>query len=150
MSIERNDFKIPYNIIICPATSTDLSAPPTLSEYELFGGPFISVPLVRGMAELYMPRAEDRASALGSPRSMPDEVARQFPPTLIVVGSVDPLRSAGELLGEKLQGQGVDCSVVVGYGQLHDAIVAEGTRRGATSQALLTMIVGEIKQRFGG
>lgn len=150
MSIERQEFKIPYNVIICPATSTDLTVAPTLSEYELFGGPFISVPIVRAMAQNYIPRAEDRASALGSPRAMPDEVAAQFPPTLIVVGSADPLRSAGELLGEKLQGQGVDCAVIVGYGQLHDTIVAEATRKGPTPSAILTLIVGEIKQRLAG
>lgn len=150
MSIEKKEFKIPYNVLVAPVTSTDLSAPPTLSEYELFGGPFISVPILRGMAQNYVPRAEDRASALGSPRSMPDEVARQFPPTLIVVGSADPLRSAGELLGEKLQGQGVDSAVVVGYGQLHDSIVAEATRNGATPRALLSLIVNEIKDKLTG
>lgn len=150
MSIERNEFKIPSNVLICPVTSTDLSAPPTLSEYELFRGPFISVPILRGMAGNYLPRAEDRASALGSPRAMPDEVARQFPPTLIVVGSADPLRSAGELLGEKLQRQGVDCAVVVGYGQLHDTVVAEATRNGPTPRALMTLIANEIKERLAG
>lgn len=150
MSIERNEFEIPYTILICPATSTDFSAAPTLSEYELFGGPFISVPIIRGLAEYYMPRAEDRTSPLGSPRTMPDEVAARFPPTLIVVGSADPLRSAGELLGEKLQGQGVDCTVVIGYGQLHDTVVAEGARNGPTPRSLMTLIASEIKARLTG
>lgn len=150
MSIERDEFEIPYNILICPATSTDFSVAPTLSEYQLFGGPFISVPLIRGLAENYMPRAEDRASPLGSPRTMPDEVAAQFPPTMIVVSSADPLRSAGELLGEKLQGQGVDCTVVIGHGQLHDTVVAEGARNGPTPRSLMTLIASEIKERLAG
>ncbi|KAI3391133.1 hypothetical protein diail_7918 [Diaporthe ilicicola] len=149
MSIERQEFKIPSNVLIAPPSSTNLDAPPTKSEYELFRGPFISAPILRAMAQNYMPRAEDRASPLGSPRSMPDEVAAQFPPTLIVVGSADVLRDSGLLLGEKLQQLGVDCAVVVGYGQLHDSVVTEGVRDGPTPRALMTLIAGEIKEWHG-
>lgn len=148
MSIERKEFEIPFNVFICPITSADYNAPPTLSEYELFGGPFISEPILRGMAGFYMPREEDRASVLGSPRSMPDEVAAQFPPTLIVVGSADVLRDAGKLLGEKLQTQGVDCAVVEGHGQLHDTVVSEAARQGPTPKALMTLIASEITARL--
>lgn len=148
MSIERKDFTIPFNVLICPITSTDTNAPPTLSEYELFQGPFISLPILRGMADYYIPRAEDRVTALGSPRSMSDELAAQFPPTLIVVSSADVLRSGGELLGEKLQGQGVDCAVVVGHGQLHDTVVSEAAREGPTPRALMSLIASQIKERL--
>lgn len=150
MSIEKQDFTIPSNVLICPITSTDQTRPPTLSEYELFGGPFISEPILRGMAALYMPRAEDRASALGSPLYMPDDVAARFPPTLVLVGSADVLRSEGELLGERLQRQGVEAAVVVGYGQLHDTVVSEAARGGPTPRALMTLIASEIKQRLTG
>jgi len=150
MSIEKKDFTIPFNVLISPITSTDTNAPPTLSEYELFRGPFISVPILRGMADFYIPRQEDRITPLGSPRSMPDELAAQFPPTLIVVSSADVLRSGGELLGEKLQGQGVDCAVVIGHGQLHDTVVSEAAREGSTPKALMTLIAGEIRQRLAG
>lgn len=148
MSFERKEFTIPFNVLICPQSSTNLDAPPAKSEYQLFRGPFISQPIVREMAANYMPRAEDRASALGSPRSMPDDVARQFPPTLILANSVDVLLGAGELLGQKLQAQGVDCAVIVGYGQLHDSVVTEGVRDGPTPRALMTLVAGEIKERL--
>lgn len=150
MSFEKKDFKIPFNVLISPVTSTDTSVPLTQSEEELFGGPFISVPILRGMADNYIPRAEDRVTPLGSPRSMPDELADQFPPTLIVVSSADVLRTPGELLGEKLQTQGVDCAVVTGHGQLHDTVVSEGARDGPTPKALMTLIASEIKQRLLG
>lgn len=150
MSIERKDFTVPFNVLISPITSTDTNTPLTQSEKELFGGPFLSVPILRAMADFYIPRAEDRVTPLGSPRSMPDELAAQFPPTLIVVSSVDVLRSGGELLGEKLQGQGVDSAVVVGHGQLHDTVVSEAAREGPTPKALMTLIASEIKQRLTG
>jgi acetyl esterase len=150
MSIEKKEFKIPSSVLISPITSTDATAPLTASEQELFGGPFISVPILRAMADYYIPRQEDRVTPIGSPRSMPDELAAQFPPTLIVVSSADVLRSGGELLGEKLQGQGVDCAVVVGHGQLHDTVVSEAARNGPTPKALMTLIAGEIKERLAG
>ncbi|POS75138.1 hypothetical protein DHEL01_v206472 [Diaporthe helianthi] len=148
MAIEKRDFKIPFNVLISPITSTDTSKPLTQSEEELFGGPFISVPIIRGMADNYIPRAEDRVTPLGSPRFMPDELAAQFPPTLIVLSSADVLRTGGELLGEKLQGQGVDCAVVTGHGQLHDTVVSEAARDGPTPKALMTLIASDIKQRL--
>lgn len=103
---------------------------------------------MRRAIKYYMPNKADRDSALGSPRDVPDSIAKQFPPILIVVSSADPLRTDGALLGQKLQKLGVDCAVIQGDGQLHDTVLAEETRNGPTPKVLMGIISSEIKARL--
>lgn len=104
------------------------------------------MPLIRRAIKIYIPNEKDRTSELANPRFISDKTAKQFPKTLIITSSADELESEGKLFGEKLQQNGVDCTVLRGEGQLHVTVVFEGTRNGPTPQVLMALIAGQISE----
>jgi acetyl esterase len=105
-----------------------LTDPETRSEFLFFDGPVLTMQFARDTIEDYIPNVSDRTSELASPIKISAAHAKLQPPTLIINGSVDILRSGGSSFGEILQQQGVECVVLTGHGQLHDSEVWEATR----------------------
>jgi acetyl esterase/lipase len=77
---------------------------------------------------------------------MTKEEAAHQPPTLIVVGSADPLRSEGAQFGRLLESSGVPCAVVEGKEQIHDTVLLKATRNGPTPQPLMKLAAIQLKK----
>ena len=122
--------------------TTDRDTP---SEFQYFNGPFLTVPFLRKAIDEYIPDPDDRVSELATPRNISKTHAAKQPPTLICNAAVDVLRDDGILFGEILQNAGVDVSIVTFHGQLHDSVVFEATRQGATPRSEVGLITAQLK-----
>ncbi len=104
-AIDARDHNLPapvHQLLIYPAVGTDLTTP---SYNELAS----AVPLNRAAAEWYLAHATRSAADLRDPRLNVVGAAdlHGLPPTTIVSAQIDPLRSEGEALAQRLQGLGV-------------------------------------------
>jgi len=131
--------------MVSPVTDTITSGRDTKSEFDFFNGPFLTVPSMRQTIDDYIPNSADRTNELATLRNISMAHAKKQPPTLIINSAVDPLRDSGILYGEILQRAGVDCTIVTGHGQLHNSLVFEGLRGGATPKAMVRLIAIQIK-----
>jgi acetyl esterase len=119
------------------------------SEFEFFAGPIITVPFAKKTFSIYVPDAHDRNDELAAPINISASHAKLQPPTLIINSAVDLLRSEGNLYGEILQKNGVDCAVLTTHGQVHDSEVLEATRTGPTPRASLRLVARSLVEAFG-
>lgn len=58
------------------------------------------------------------------------------------------MRDDGILYGEILQRAGVDVAIMTSHGQLHDSVLFEAVRAGATPQAAVRLIAAQLKAAF--
>jgi acetyl esterase len=58
------------------------------------------------------------------------------------------LRDDGILYGEILQKAGVDVAIMTSHGQLHDSVLFEAVRAGATPRAAVSLIATQLKAAF--
>lgn len=135
--------------MISPVTDTITSDRGTKSEFEFFNGPFLTVPSTRKDIDDYIPNPDDRTNELATLINISVAHAKKQPPTLIINSAVDPLRDSGILYGEILQRAGVDCTIVIGHGQLHNSLVFEALRGGATPKAMIRLMATQIKDACG-
>jgi acetyl esterase len=119
------------------------------SEFEFFTGPIITVPFARKTFSMYVPNAHDRKDELAAPINISASHAGLQPPTLIINSAVDLLRSEGNLYGEILQKNGVDCAVLTTHGQVHDSEILEATRTGSTPRASLRLVARSLIEALG-
>lgn len=141
---------IAYQVLISPVTDTVTTDRDTSSEYRFFNGPFLTVPFLRKSIDAYIPDPDDRKSELATPRNISAKNAANQPPTLILNAAADPLRDDGVLFGEILQNAGVDVTILTGHGQLHDSIVFEAVRNGATPRAMVRLIAVQLREALKG
>ncbi|KAF3037377.1 hypothetical protein E8E12_007379 [Didymella heteroderae] len=137
---------ISYQVLISPVTDTVTTDRDTPSEFKYFNGPFLTVPFLRKSIDEYIPDPDDRVSELATPRNISSKNAAKQPPTMICNAAVDPLRDDGILFGEILQRAGVDVSIATFHGQLHDSVLLEAVRQGATPKAEVRLIAAQIKR----
>lgn len=140
---------ISYQVLINPVTDTVTADRETPSGYQFFDGPFITAALMRKSIAEYIPDPDDRTSELATPRNISPKNAVKQPPTLILSASADILRDDGILFGEILQKAGVEVSILTGHGQLHDSVLFEATRPGATPKAMMRLVAVQIKDALG-
>lgn len=99
------------------------------------------------MIETFIPNKSDRETALGSPLThLPDDVVSKFPPTIIFLSAVDPLVDEGVAFGQRLQGLGVDASVIKAEGQMHAFCLVKALRNGPTAQAVLELAALKLQR----
>lgn len=145
----QKNITIPYNVFINPVASLDFLSAPTLSRYECWDGPYLTVALQLKFGNEYVTDAVDRTSELASPMNVSNETASYFPPSLIITSSADLVRDEAEIFGQKLQQAGRDVSIVRTDGQIHDTVLLQATRNGPTPKMIMTLIAAELKQRLG-
>ncbi|KAF2245700.1 alpha/beta-hydrolase [Trematosphaeria pertusa] len=149
-STRKPTIPIQYQVFLSPVTDTVTSDRDTPSEFRFFNGPFLTVPFMRKVIDMYIPTPKDRTSELATPQNISPEHAKKQPPTLIINSAVDPLRDDGLLYGQILQEAGIDCTIITAHGQLHDSSVLEATRKGPTPRTLVLLVATEIKNRLIG
>ena len=71
----------------------------------------------------YTASAEDRSCITASPLRADTDCLKCFPPTMIINGQADVLRSEGEAFGERLRCAGVEVTAVRVQGTIHDFVM---------------------------
>lgn len=71
----------------------------------------------------YTTAAQDRRQITLSPLCAGKECLSRFPPTMIINGQADVLRSEGEAFGEKLRRAGVEVTAIRVQGTIHDFVM---------------------------
>lgn len=77
----------------------------------------------------YTACAEDRNQITASPLRADVDCLKCFPPTMIINGQADVLRSEGEAFGEKLRCAGVDVTALRVQGTIHDFVMLNALDR---------------------
>lgn len=77
----------------------------------------------------YTACAEDRNQITASPLRADVDCLKCFPPTMIINGQADVLRSEGEAFGEKLRCAGVDVTALRVQGTIHDFVMLNSLDR---------------------
>ncbi len=136
----QKSIPIVFQVLFSPATNlTDIFADPTRSETVFANGPLLTLASLKKFIPDYVPSAKDRESILASPVLMNKTQAARQPPTMVIVGDADILRTEGEQFAKLLQQSGVKCGLVKAEAQVHDSAVWEETRKGPTAHALVLM-----------
>ncbi|KAH7018390.1 alpha/beta hydrolase fold-domain-containing protein [Microdochium trichocladiopsis] len=126
--------KIGQLVLLYPVTDTHSKS----ETYKTFrDGPYLTEKTMDWMIEAFLPKKEDRATALASPLTFaPDEVLAKFPPTTIFLSGADPLIGEAEAFGHRLQKLGVDTAILKAEGVVHDYVMLEPLRHAATPRAV--------------
>lgn len=77
----------------------------------------------------YTSSMEDRNKITASPLRAGKDCLKHFPPTMIINGQVDVLRSEGEAFGEKLRCAGVEVTALRVQGAIHDFVMLNALDR---------------------
>jgi acetyl esterase len=138
-----------YQVLFHPAILNFAAERQDRSEFEFFAGPIITVPFAKKTFSIYVPDVHDRDDELAAPINISAAHAKLQPPTLIINSAVDLLRSEGNLYGEILQQNGVDCAVLETHGQVHDSEILEATRKGPTPRASISLVARSLVEALG-
>ena len=147
LSLERKlPAKVDQLVLWAPVTVTHKK----LASYKTFkDAPFLPEASMDWMISSFIPNKEDRETALASPLThLPDNLLAQFPPTIILLSTVDPLLDEGVAFGYRLQTNGVDASVVKAEGQIHAFCLVKALRDGPTAQAVIEMAALRLRKIF--
>lgn len=92
----------------------------------------------------YTGSCEDRNQITASPLRVDVECLKAFPPTMIINGQADVLRSEGEAFGEKLRCAGVDVTAVQIQGMIHDFVMLNALDQTNACRAAMDVSVGWV------
>ena len=133
-------------MLLYPVTDTHTKT----ETYQTFrDGPYLAEKMMDWMIAAFLPRPDDRRTALASPLSFaPDEVLAKFPPTTVFISGADPLIGEGEGFGHRLQALGVDTAILKADGQIHDFALLEPVRGSGTARAVVQLAALKLRQAF--
>jgi acetyl esterase len=143
---QRNlNIKIAHFVLFYPLVITEI--PKRTQTYTTYhDGPYLLVDTLDWMIDAFLPNQEDRKNSLTSPLWYASkETLAKFPPTTIFVSGADPLVDEGLLFGQRLQEAGVECVIIQAYGQIHDYVMLEPTRKSATAKAVVELAALKLK-----
>lgn len=95
----------------------------------------------------YTDSCEDRKQITASPLRAGVDCLKCFPPTMIINGQADVLRSEGEAFGEKLRCAGVDVTAVQIQGTIHDFVMLNALDRTNACRTAMDVSVGWVNRR---
>jgi len=142
-AIENSSPKIKVQILMWPVTDASMD----YESVKLFGQDrFLTEPLLRWMAELYISKPEDARSIYLSPILASTNQLKGLPPTLIAVAENDILRDEGEAFGRKLDEAGVDVTTVRFNNAIHDWGMLNGLADTPETKALIRLSAATLKK----
>lgn len=100
---------------------------------------------------LYYPvtsSCEDRNQITASPLRADMDCLKGFPPTMIINGQADVLRSEGEAFGEKLRCAGVDVTAIQVQGTIHDFVMLNALDQTNACRTAMDPSVGWLDTDF--
>lgn len=98
----------------------------------------------------YAPSAEDRNRITASPLRAGVDCLKCFPPTMIINGQADVLRSEGEAFGEKLRCAGVDVTALRVQGTIHDFVMLNALDQTNACRAAMDASTAWLNRGDGG
>ena len=91
-----------------------------METHTAYDGYLLTAQRLQDFVNNYTTSRKDFESPAAWPLKATDEMLAAFPPTLIIVGQCDPLRSDGEALFQRLRRLRVEgCSMIMRYGEVH-------------------------------
>jgi len=142
-AIENNGPEIKVQILMWPVTDASMD----YESVKLFGKDrFLTEPLLRWMAQLYISKPEDAKSIYLSPILASVDQLKGLPPTLITVAENDILRDEGEAFGRKLDEAGVDVTTVRFNNAIHDWGMLNGLADTPETKALIRLSAATLKR----
>jgi len=94
----------------------------------------------------YAPCPKLRNQITASPLIASTEYLSHFPPTMIINGQADVLRSEGEAFGEKLRCAGVDVTALRVQGTIHDFVMLNSLDQTAACRIAMDASIGWINR----
>lgn len=120
MSIMRNGPRIQKLLLYYPVTNACFDTP----SYRQFAeGYYLYREGMKWFWKQYTTSMEDRDQITASPLRAGMDCLKCFPPTMIINGQADVLRSEGEAFGEKLRCAGVEVTALQIQGTIHDFVM---------------------------
>lgn len=94
----------------------------------------------------YTDSCEERNEITASPLRAGSDCLKGFPPTMIINGQADVLRSEGEAFGEKLRCAGVDVTAVQIQGTIHDFVMLNALDQTNACRTAMDVSVGWLNR----
>lgn len=145
MSLMRQEPKIHKLLLYYPVTNACFDTP----SYRRFATDYY---LYReGMKwfwRQYTSSFEDRNQITASPLRADMDCLKGFPPTMIINGQADVLRSEGEAFGEKLRCAGVDVTAIQVQGTIHDFVMLNALDQTNACRTAMDASVGWLDTDF--
>lgn len=120
MSIMRNGPRIQKLLLYYPITNACFDTP---SYCQFAVDYYLYREGMKWFWEQYITSMEDRNRITASPLRAGMDCLKCFPPTMIINGQADVLRSEGEAFGEKLRCAGVEVTALQVQGTIHDFVM---------------------------
>jgi len=117
-AVNEKKYQVHRQILISPATDLSRHLQQFKTEYEDYDL-LLSDALVERAYDLYVPETQERQSPKISPYYIETQKLGNLPPTLILCGEYDRLRSDTEAYAEKLKKAGVMVTKKIYSGQTH-------------------------------
>ena len=117
---KRNGPDIQKLLLYYPVTDSRFNTP---SYCQFAEGYYLYRAGMQWFWDQYAPCEADRELITASPLQADASCFVNFPPTMIINGQADILRSEGEAFGEKLRCAGVDVTALIVQGTIHDFVM---------------------------
>ena len=117
MAKDKGAPKLRAQVLLWPVTDANFE---TASYNTTPNGYFLTKNMMKWFWDNYQPDAAKRNTPYASPLQASTAQLTGLPPTLIETAELDVLRDEGEAYGRKLDGAGVDVSVLRFNGMIHD------------------------------
>lgn len=117
---KRNGPAIQKLLLYYPVTDSRFNTP---SYCQFAEGYYLYRAGMQWFWDQYAPCENDRELITASPLQADASCFENFPPTMIINGQADVLRSEGEAFGEKLRCAGVDVTALIVQGTIHDFVM---------------------------
>lgn len=145
MSLMRQEPKIHKLLLYYPVTNVCFDTP----SYRRFAtGYYLYREGMKWFWRQYTSSCEDRNQITASPLRADRDCLKGFPPTMIINGQADVLRSEGEAFGEKLRCAGVDVTAIQVQGTIHDFVMLNALDQTNACRTAMDASVGWLDTDF--
>lgn len=147
LAVERQNPIIKYQVLLYPVTDASMA---TESYQTYSNGPWLTKKSMNWFFDSYEKNADKRLNPLISPLNISPKYLHGLPPTLIIYGENDPLRSEVEAYAHKLMTANVDVTAVKYLGTIHDFLMLDPLQDSPAAKSAIKLIVSHVKDIFYG
>lgn len=142
---QNKSFKIKHQVLLYPATSSDLNSP---SYHEFADAPLLNKRSMEFFRKSYMDNPQDGNNILISPIKATIEQLKDLPPSLFIIPENDPLRDDTEAYAHKLMQAGNTVSAMRILGTIHGFLTIKALKDDPVTKTCISIIVTQLKTIF--